>query len=174
VTRLRLGTLAAAALLAAGLLTVAGCSSESSGSRARMYDSVSSMADDSSLVVTGTVGEQRVADDVADAGSTTLSTVRVVDTAKTDADHPAGSTVVVRQHGTARSSDPGMLLEEGSTYLLYLAPSALDGDLASQYFVTGGAAGVYVGEDGRSDFRRGMDEGDELPDRLTLADALHG
>ncbi|PYY36417.1 hypothetical protein [Curtobacterium sp. MCBD17_030] len=173
-TRVRLGTLVAAALLAAGVVTVTGCSSASSGSRARMYDSVSSMADHSSLVVTGTVRQQRVANDVADADPTTLSTVRIVATAKTDPDHPVGSTVVVRQHGTTRSSGPGMLLEDGGTYLLYLMPSALDGDLADQYFVTGGAAGVYVGEDGRTDFRRGTDEGDELPTHLTLADALRG
>jgi hypothetical protein len=174
VTRVRLGTVVAAVLLAAGLVTVTGCSSGSSGSRARMYDSVGSMADDSSLVVTGTVGAQRVANDVANAGPTTLSTVRLVDTAKTDAEHPAASTVVVRQHGTDRSSHPGMLLRQGSTYLLYLTPSALDGDLAEQFFVTGGAAGIYIAEDGRTDFRRGMDEGDDLPARLSLADALHG
>ena len=172
-TRLRRHTLVAAALVAVGLVSVTACASGSSGSRARMYDSVSSMADSSSLVVTGTVDEQRVTNDVANAGPTTLSTVRVVDTAKTDADHPAGSTIIVRQRGTAGSSHPGMLLRQGTTYLLYLGPSALEGDLAEQFFVTGGAAGVYVAEDGRTDFRRGMDEGDDLPARLRLADALH-
>lgn len=175
----------AATLAALTALSLAGCSSShSDGSRAEIYDSVTTLAGDSSLVFAGTVQDQETASDIPGGGDFTLSTVVVSATAKTDADHPAGSTVVVRQHGTESSPGPGELLTKGKTYLLYLTPSGLEGDLASQFYVTGGTAGMYVTEqssaarttgevtDGTEFTKAPSDEGDDLPTQLTLDDAL--
>jgi hypothetical protein len=144
---------------------------------------VASLAGDSSIVLAGTVQDQEIASDMPGGGEFTLSTVGISATAKTDANHPDGSTVVVRQHGTAGDPGPGSLLTEGRTYLLYLTPSGMDGDLASQFSVTGGTAGIYAKH--RSAVRSpttvvesteftgtSSDEGDHLPAQLTLGDAL--
>ncbi|MGU3410490.1 hypothetical protein ACLBWP_10305 [Microbacterium sp. M1A1_1b] len=178
------------AIASAGLLTIglAGCAdaSGSSGSRVKLYDSVPTLAGDSSIVISGTVESQKTANDIPNGGDFTLSTVEVAATAKSDAAHPAGSSVVVRQHGSQKTPGPGALLETGKTYLLYLTPSGLDGQLASQFYITGGTAGVYetqqnagarstgnVTED--TEFTKApSDEGDTLPTELTLADALNG
>lgn len=54
--------------------------------------------------------------------------------------------VEVRQLGTSSMSEvPAAILKQGSTYLLFLTPSMLSGDLAHQYHVTGGDAGIYIG-----------------------------
>ncbi len=174
---------AVTAALAAAALT--GCStSHAEGSRAVLYDSVPSLAGDSSIVLTGTVQDQKTASDIPNSGHFTISTVVVAATAKTDSAHPAGSTVVVRQHGTTDNPGPGALLEQGKTYLLYLTPSGLDGDLGSQFYITGGTAGVYETEQNvaarsavpkDTEFTKApSDEGDKLPAELTLEDALRG
>jgi hypothetical protein len=87
----------------------------------------------------GRVSAQRVVRDVDDSTDFTLSTV-IVDRALQG--KPA-STVVVRQVGSKAQQAPAALMRTGSTYLLYLTDSGLKGDLASQYYVTGGDAGLY-------------------------------
>jgi hypothetical protein len=178
---------AAAAVLSFGAVSLTGCSSShAEGSRVELYDSVPDLAADSSIVVSGTVQQQKTATDIPGSDEFTLSTVVIDATAKTDSDHPSGSSVVVRQHGNRDTEGPGPLLEQGKTYLLYLTPSGLDGDLASQFYVTGGTAGIYetqqnaaarsaggVAED--TEFTKApSDEGDKLPAELTLEDALNG
>lgn len=178
---------AAIGVLAFSSIALTGCSSSHAvGSRAELYDSVSALAADSSIILSGTVQEQEIADDIPGGGVFTLSTVVVDTTAKTDSNHPDGSTVVVRQHGSASDPGPGAMLAQGKTYLLYLHPSGLDGDLASHFYVTGGTAGVYETEQdtaarstggvtGDTEFTKApSDEGDELPAELTLDDALEG
>jgi hypothetical protein len=180
-------TAAAVTLVALAAVSLSGCAaSDSGGSRAELYDSVTSLAGDSSIVLAGTVQDQRTASDIPGSGEFTLSTVVVSATAKTDADHPAGSTVVVRQQGTANNPGPGAMLTEGTTYLLYLTPSGLDGDLASHFSVTGGTAGIYAAEqdptargtggvtDSTEFTKAPSDEGDDLPAQLTLGTALRG
>jgi hypothetical protein len=175
----------AAGILAAGL---AGCSSASTseGSRVQLYDSVSALADDSSIIVAGTVSSQKTVADIPNGGNFTLSTFTVTKSAKTDSGHPDGSTITVRQIGSPKASGPAPFLEQGKSYLLYLHPSELDGDLASHFYVTGGSAGIYetqqnaaarsaggVTED--TEFTKApSDEGDSLPAELTLDDALNG
>jgi hypothetical protein len=179
-------TAAAVGSIVISALALTGCStSHAEGSRVELYDSVPALAEDSSVVLSGTVREQKTATDIPGGGEFTLSTVVVGATAKTDASQPTGSTVVVRQLGSASTEGPAPLLEQGRTYLLYLTPSGLDGDLASQFYVTGGTAGVYetqqnaaarsTGVTGDTEFTKApSDEGDELPAELTLADALKG
>lgn len=182
----RIITVAAAAVLALSAVSLTGCSSShGEGSRVELYNSVPALADDSIIVVAGTVSSQKTVSDIPNSGEFTLSTFTVAKTAKTDSNHPAGSTLVVRQHGTESKPGPGALLEPGKTYLLYLTPSGLDGDLASQFYVTGGTAGIYeteqnaaarsAGVTGDTEFTKApSDEGDKLPAELTLEDALKG
>ncbi len=177
--------IAAAGVLALGLSS---CSSAftSEGSRVQLYDSVSALADDSSIVVAGTVSDQKTVSDIPNGGQFTLSTLTVTKSAKTDSAHPDGSTIIVRQIGSPKTSGPAPFLEQGKAYLLYLHPSELEGELASHFYVTGGSAGIYetqqnaaarssggVTED--TEFTKApSDEGDDLPEALTLDDALKG
>lgn len=182
-------TIAGALLLgAASVVGLSGCSGSSAdGSRAQLYSSVDALASDSSIVVAGTVTEQRTARDVENEGDFTLSTLTVVEAPKSDASHAPGASVVVRQIGSAETPGPANLLAPGKTYLLYLTPSGLSGDLASQFYVTGGTAGLYeaVGvpktnqrsatsavTDSTKFVHTGADEGDDLPSTIVLTDAV--
>jgi hypothetical protein len=80
-----------------------------------------------------------------------------------DATDPAavGETVEVRQDGAPA-------LEVGHEYLLFLTPTMLPAEAATQYFVTGAVAGLYVRRG--DDFQRVVaDSGDTLPDTITAA-----
>lgn len=110
-------------------------------SRVKMYDSVKAITDDSDLVIVGTVADQKVVQDIDDETDFTLSTVKVITTKKGDA---GDKTVVVRQTGSTKNQTAGAIMKTGSTYLLFLVRSGLSGDLASQYYVTGADAGIYL------------------------------
>lgn len=182
-------TIAGAFLLSTAVVAgLSGCSSsEAHGSRAQLYSSVDALASDSSIVVAGTVTEQHTARDVANEGDFTLSTVTVVEAPKSDAAHAPGTSVVVRQIGSSGQPGPAELLSPGKTYLLYLTPSGLSGDLASQFYVTGGTAGLYEAAgvpktnqrsattavtDGTTFTHTDSDEGDSLPSTIVLPDAV--
>lgn len=115
--------------------------SKDENSRVKMYDSVKAITDDSDLVVVGTVADQKVVQDIDDETDFTLSTVKVITTKKGDA---GDETVVVRQTGSTKNQTAGAMMKTGSTYLLFLVHSGLAGDLASQYYVTGADAGIYL------------------------------
>lgn len=156
----RVGFLAAL-VASAGIL--AACSEAGSGSRHTLYDSIESLAADSSSIVVGDVTAQSVEGDV------TISSVAVTNAPANprlgsdlaDAPEPAavGETVEVRQEGSPT-------LEVGGEYLLFLTPTMLPGEAAAQFFVTGAVAGLYVRED--DGFRRVVpDSGDDLPATIT-------
>ncbi|MGW9586554.1 hypothetical protein [Microbacterium sp. NPDC055455] len=162
-TRPRLTTAGvfAVGIVVAGLL--AGCSQTSSGSRHTLYDSVESLAADSSSIVVGTVSTQTT------EGDATISSVEVTNAptnpqlgaALVDRPEPAavGDTVEVRQ-------DLPPVLGLGEEYLLFLTPTMLPGEAGGQYFVTGAVAGLYIRQD--DEFRRVVpDSGDTLPDTIT-------
>lgn len=145
------------------LITTAACSSSSSGSRHTLYDSIDSLAADSSAILVGTVSDQST------AGGTTVSSVAVTNAPTNPqlggnlADPPeppaAGDVVEVREDQTPT-------LSPGEEYLLFLTPTMLPGDASTQYFITGAVAGIYV-RDGEG-FRRAVpDSGDTLPDTIT-------
>lgn len=79
--------------------------------------------------------------------------------------------------GTASMETPAPILTSGGRYLLFLIPSMLEGGAASQFYITGGSAGVF---DAPADLAsRGDDavfihgtyeEGDTLPETLTARD----
>ena len=143
-----------------------GCASSSSGSRHTLYDSVESIAADSSDIVIGTVQTQGV------DGDATVSTVEV-EVASTNPQLGAnlagghgsievGDVIEVRQQG-----DP--LLASGDQYLLFVTPTELSGDAADQYYVTGAVAGIYE-RDGDGDRRAVIDSGDTLPETISIAE----
>ena len=151
-------------------------------SRVKMYDSVKAITDDSDLVVVGTVADQKVVQDIDNETDFTLSTVKVITTKKGDA---GDETVVVRQTGSTKNQTAGAMMKTGSTYLLFLVHSGLSGDLASQYYVTGADAGIYLAPatakakaqtgtateqdiSGETFNRVNSDSGDNLPATLTV------
>lgn len=107
----------------------------------------------------------------------TLSTLSV-ETVVTG-DIAPDSQVVVRQIGSKDQPPPAPLMEVDNTYLLYLTPSGLQGDLASQYYVTGGNAGLYVAEQTNSHSAASVPtfvqvdaaEGEGLPSTITIDEA---
>ncbi len=176
----------AAALVATAL---AGCtSSGSSGSlpgvshadasRVRFYSSLQDLSSDSAAVVAGTVTAQRAAKDIDQVTVFTISTVTVQRALK-GSGIAAGSTVEVRQIGDSTQATLAPLLSKGSSYLLYLTLSGLSGNLASQYYVTGGDAGIYQASSAAqsrsvspSTFSRAIaDDGDKLPATVDLSHA---
>ncbi len=113
----RAATVGIAAVLAAGLL--AGCSSnaetsapsnkggtsQAEGSRVKFYSSLSAMADDSTVIVSGTVTAQRTVTDIDPITKFTISTV-TVSAAPKGAALSVGSTVEVRQFGSLKETGP--------------------------------------------------------------------
>ncbi|MFR0555809.1 hypothetical protein [Pseudoscardovia radai] len=159
-------------------------SSTGSISRAMLYGSIADLAAASDVVVVGSVASQKV---VADIDGTTQFTVSTIDVSSVlKGDVQSASQIVVRQTGSANQPSGETFMTPDSTYLLYLVASGLDGDLASQYYVTGATAGIYeaeqtaaaksaTGSDASSvqTFSRvNVDSGDTLPATVTLEDAL--
>ena len=130
----------AAVVLLLSLLT--GCAAVTSGgevSRVRLYGSVSEMAEDSALVVTGRVVETKTVRDFDDETDFTLSTVEVLESN----DAKVGDLLTVRQFGSDKQEPVVPLLVTGHEYLLFLTSSGLKGDLATHYYVTGCNACIY-------------------------------
>lgn len=128
------------------LVLLTGCASVTTGgeeSRVRLYGSVSELAEDSALVVTGRVVETRTVQDLDDHTDFTLSTVEVRESNAAE----AGELITVRQFGSDKQAPVVPLLVTGQDYLLFLTSSGLKGDLASHYYVTGSNAGIYQLDD---------------------------
>ncbi|MEV7693771.1 hypothetical protein AB0N73_10630 [Microbacterium sp. NPDC089189] len=161
---------AVAAVLVSLALLASGCASgssvdDASGSRAVLYDSIEGLASDSTAIVIGTVTEQRT------DGDATISTIEVSNapwspglgsTAPEAELVVVGDLVDVRQDPASRP-----LLEVGTEYALWLTPTMLPDDAASQFFITGSNAGMYV-VDGDIARRGATDTGDDLPDTIAI------
>jgi hypothetical protein len=162
---MRARVLSAAAVLAV-LCTISACTSGSSGSRHTLYESFDAIAADSSAIVVGAVALQRT------EGDTTISSF-VVESS------PTNPQLGANVDGGANPIEPGDVVEvrqmtdpwlvRGGQYALFLTPSMLSGDAASQYFVTGAEAGIYV-RDGDVFRRVAADSGDTLPDTMELGE----
>ncbi|RII95723.1 hypothetical protein DZF96_14025 [Clavibacter michiganensis] len=161
----------------------AGPGSHTHGSRHTLYGSLAALADDSIDIVTGAVVAQREVADLGPSAPATVSTVRVTSVAKTARGVTVGDEIEVRQIGTAAEPGPAAMLASGSAYLLYLRPSRLPGDAASQSFVTGGSAGIFAAPDAgvQADGATGSsatfaridhEQGDVLPERVAADHAL--
>lgn len=154
------------------------------GSRVELYNSVREIAADSSKVVVVDVLEQEVIyERLGDLPSPITYTVSTVAVRKefsptglgielpNAGPHVEGDRLLVRQMGTKESDGPATILRPDASYLLFLTPSLLPGELASQFYVTGGSAGIYVATD--NFFEHGpFEEGDTLPGTLTADDLL--
>lgn len=173
----RLGIRLAPTMLTVALVsaTASGCvQSGDSGSRHELFDSLDALARESSVIVVGSVTDQREEDS---AGlHTTVSTVSVTNTPANpslgenlDAESvpvAVGDVIQVRQDGKPSALHPDQ------EYLLFLTPTMLPGNEATQFFITGAVAGAYK-RDGDQYTRIVTDSGDDLPDTIVIADA-HG
>lgn len=157
---MRLLTIATATLL----VLLAGCASPSNhseGSRAELYASFQQLASDSDLVAVVTAGgEAGVVDDPQPATGVEVKVDRVVQPSE-------GSVpdIVVWQLGTSKQPGPLPVMKPGERYLLFLIATGLN---RGGYFITGSAAGFWTANgDG---FTRSVDEGDDLPQDVTVAE----
>lgn len=169
--RIRTRAAGAALLMALVALGAAGCAQAGeSASRHTLYDSLDSLARDSSDIVIGPVSAQR--EETSDGFASTVSTVDVINVptnpslgSNVDSESEpvaVGDVIEVRQDGHEPS-----VLRSGQEYMLYLRPTELPGSEAEQFFITGAIAGAYV-RDGDSFRRVTPDSGDDLPDTIDI------
>jgi len=126
------------------------------------------MAGDSALVIIGTVVSDSVVTDVDPVTEFTLATIRIGDVVKARSPFVQGSKVVVRQVGSASQITEVPLMKVGRQYLLYLTPSGLPGERATQFYVTGANAGVYAQSGDPSSFKQVQRrDGEDLPVTVT-------
>lgn len=183
--RTGLSIVVAAMLLSAALsgcsMNTAGEDGEAHSSRVKLYPSIESLAGDSAAVVVGTVREQRVAADIDKTTDFTLSTIEVSNVQKANEPVVPGEKLIVRQLGSQKQTAPGALMEVGTTYLLYLTPSGLDGELGTQFYITGANAGLYQAAEAQrrtnyapSDVFKQVEkqDGESLPEQVTLSQAI--
>ncbi|MFD4957664.1 hypothetical protein [Microbacterium sp. NPDC058389] len=157
-------TISTLALLIA--TSLAGCATSSSGSRHALYDSLDSLAADSTDIVVGTVQDSGI------DGDATVATIEVENAptnpslgSNVDADAgtiEVGDVIEVRQQTDEK-------LSTGAQYLLYVTPTMLSGDAADQYYITGAVAGMYV-RDGDVFQRVVPDSGDTLPETFSISE----
>jgi hypothetical protein len=176
------------------LLLLSGCtatSTGSSGSRYKLYESLTDLIQDAGRVVAGSVVRQT--ETVEHELTLTVSTfeiereflpeslgVQLDERARPEnapgplpAQQPGvGATIEIRQYGSATTqTTAGPLLVPGEKYLLFINLSGLDGSAASQFYVTGSDAGIYRETGVPSEFERVSKEaGDVLPHVITESD----
>jgi hypothetical protein len=178
-SRRSLGT---ALVVLATMTGLAACTQGGEISRLPPYDSVQALADDSALIVVGTPERQWVATDIDGELEFTLSSFADDRVVAGPGDVTPGDQLVVRQTGASDTAGQGQdspplapFLTIGSSYLLYLVATGLDGDLASQYYITGIDAGLYIATDPNDPghFEKLQDSGwDHLPSTLSEQEAL--
>lgn len=174
-----------AIVVAIGVI-LGGCSSTGlDASRVKLYDDLAGIAGDSSVVVVAEITSQRVAKGNWEAGvpDETISVASVVShfspaglaaTLSVNAqamavDATTLSEISIRQLGTSSmSTTPAPILAVGKQYLLFLTPTLLPGDGTSDFYVTGGDAGIYKVD--RGTYRHGtFESGDKLPTTFDAA-----
>lgn len=169
----------------AGALVGCTTSSDEDGSRVKLYNSVSEVSSDSSLVASGTVDSQKQVAATATTSPYIASTFTVAATytpaglganvSSGAAPIKAGDKIVVRQIGTLNAISDTPKLAPGSGYLLFLTPTGLPGAPVNNYYVTGATAGIYESgtgavsslTDGSASFTKLGDDGDKLPATLS-------
>lgn len=165
--------------LAIAALLLTGCTQASGEpSRAKLYDSIFELSADSSLVVVGKVSDQNVAD--GSPAPQTISTIEVFERFSPEGlgrdlpkEAPPASdslTLHIRQPGTTDMDFlPAPILKKGESYLLFLAPTMLEGDVGDDFFITGGQPGFFTVE-GDSFTRVVTDTDDKLPRKISEGD----
>lgn len=148
-------------------------------SRVELYSSVAELADASPEIIIGQVERQTVTADIDEITDFTISEVVITDVIKSSLGLEIGDKVKVRQIGSPDLEPPAPLLTSQNGYLLYLTPSGLEGDLATQFYITGGNAGLYATSNDEQ-LRGGTAEydqlqstpGEGLPQTILESDAL--
>ena len=168
------------------LIATAACTSSGGmeGSRHALYDTVDVMAADSALVVVVDVTDSSRSGDLPRqpetvATATVLESYHPEGLAANDGRSPdeatgPGSVITVRQLGTAgMQATPAPILLSGSQYLLFLVPSGLPEAPPSEFYVTGGEAGIFAPADGTAGrgattFHQVVDSDDPFPTVLPV------
>lgn len=159
-----------------------------SGSRHELYFSIEELsAASTGGAVVGVVRDQESVTEIIEEDLTdvvTISTIEVLESVELSGSSAepartiqAGELIQVRQLGDARfDSLPAPLLVVDQTYLLFLTQSELPGDASSQFYVTGGTAGIYRATDsGAADAKTyeqvvSEEDSDVLPALISLED----
>ena len=181
----------AAAAIGVLAWTLAGCTSSGNsggtdGSRVKLYNSVSDVAGDSSIVVSGLVDSQTEVAETSTTSPYVASTLTVTASYSpaglaanvAQSSVKVGDKIVVRQIGTLGSSSDTPYLTPKTGYLLFLAPTGLAGAPSNNYYVTGATAGLYKSATGKiavltagsASFSKEGNEGDKLPATLSASD----
>ncbi|MFK0242212.1 hypothetical protein ACIQTX_15270 [Microbacterium sp. NPDC090281] len=168
-------------------LALAACANSTSsihGSRHTLYTGVTELAADSEAVVDVIVESQEI---VQEDTPYTLSTVTIITPLQPKglaANQLGPATVapterlVIRQLGSSEEEEVSApLLEVGGRYLLFITSTKMEGDAASQFYITDVSAGIYSTENS-SNARGGevsyvqvdADSGDTLPSTLTATE----
>jgi hypothetical protein len=192
--RVRQRLLVTASVSVALLMVLSGCtttSTSSSGSRHKLYESMTDLIEDTGRVVAGSVASQT--ETVEHEMTLTISTFEIETEFRPKSlgvelderalpenalgplpvQQPGASeTIEVRQYGSAATlATLAPLLVPGEKYLLFVNLSGLEGAAASQFYVTGSDAGIYRETGVPSEFERVSTEtGDVLPTVITEAD----
>ncbi len=148
--------------------------SHTSYSRVQLFSSLDEMADDSDEVATVVVDSQEEVYDIDETTPFVLTRVTVQEGYKGSLH--GGDEIIVRQTGFVEES----LLENGSSYLLYLVPSGLDGELAGHYYINGVTAGIYQVEAPTARSRSqqpglqrvDVESGDDLPNAVSMDEVV--
>ena len=186
-------TAVALGLVLTSTLALAACANETTyghASRAVIYQSLDQLVGDATLVVTGTVTGVATEEALPEDGGPPLTVFTfAVDESLSPAGLadglrelglPAeavdkGASINVLQYGTtAEEAGDAPRLEGGQAYLLFLNPTMLPGEHASDYYITGVEAGLYSAQGAsvteETIFVSASDDGDQLPKELSPAD----
>lgn len=168
IRRRKVATLAISVIV---LATVALTGCTQSHSETKNYDSLDSLAADSTAIVAGSVTKQYEKDE-SDT-SVIISAFKVTNSPanpslgnNVDADSAAiavGDTILVRQPKSETSR-----LHKGDDYLLFVTPSTVHGATTKEFSITGAVAGLYLW-DGATYSRVVKVPGDTLPDTISKA-----
>lgn len=121
-----------------------------------------------------------MAADIDQTTDFTISTVEVTNVQKAKDPVVQGGKLIVRQLGSQKQPAPGPLMAVGDTYLLYLTPSGLEGELSTQFYITGANAGLYqaAAAEKRTNNAPGdvfkqvkKQDGESLPEEITLSES---
>ena len=160
----------AISVIVVATVALTGCSqSNSETSSAKQYDSLDSLAADSTAIVAGSVTKQYEKD--GSDTSVIISAFKVTNSPTNPslgnnvrADSAAiavGDTILVEQPKSETSR-----LHKGDEYLLFLTPSTVHGATTKDFSITGAVAGLYLW-DGAAYSRVVKVPGDTLPDTIS-------
>lgn len=139
-------------------------------SRSKIFDSLEDMSNRADAIVIGTTANSEPVFDIDPEVRFDATDMNVSEVLKGSIS--PGDTIIVRQ--TYLSDD--LLMQNNTTYLLFLNTTKLGGELADQFYITGVTAGIYElstsnARSATPTFKRfDKESGDDLPKTVDEAD----